>query len=1561
MEGGTEGTEGSTLLPLNIGDIYKAGSKVNVKVNLFGVGGGGHFEFSACPVHYPNVPTEDCFEKYPLEFVRDEYYGAVKDVNYPNRAYIPYESAFEVDTDVGDNGDGGDNGENDGSSTTPNTGGSLKPVYSSNLGPGGATMMEFSYTLKLPKGAQELNTDLVELESRGVPNANVEGRTYTEHHHNSGGANANHHHRTLQRQHRQQQQQGEGEEPEEEQEQQKYIATQTTGGVTVHTHTETVLISSLSTDGYGTTTIITLDGQVTIIKGGPAVGASLVETYGSKEIYGGGIEDILEDVLGDNTVGDGSLPSSQGGSSAASAFASGGGGGGGSSGSDDNADEGSSSSSSELSHFEEFLTQLPPNNGAPSSILVTDPVSASLDNNGDPNPWAATPDNPNPKYVLLRWHYITARDCHPEGYDDYPWPSEWGEWTPHWGGECMYGINGNQDEYWNCAEVLILSTGSSSGDDGGESESSGSGGNESGGDGDIYVVVDPFLPDERPIEPQSNVPIASAALPADQNAIFAKDDRAATIGTTPVIIDVIQNDTGEHLVVTGTRDGRHGSCEVTEGNRVVYVSAKEGFEGRDRCAYLVCLGDGGIEEEEICDEGWIYLQVNPPMTTTSAGGTIVAVDDVVITGSAQRIRIDVAANDVYTSLDPNADDFASSGTRMPVTTMEVTNNALHGTCQAVFASSNYPEIDPDNRKREVTYIPYGGFDGWDRCTYRICVEGGASSGPSGFFVRNEENCDEAQIKIKVWGSIVPEDNNGDNEEEEEEVTAMTNTPKPTPRPKPVDAVAVIDLDLNVLALSSWDPIANPDTVTVMEGANAYVDVLANDRDPEGDTLTLYSWTSPQSGGGNVEEVEPGVFSYTPSEGFTGIDSFKYTVCNSSDRCDTASVSVKVVPSKVVALDDDDDDEVFAEDDEATTFNTSPINVDVTANDSSSSNKDLVVTDVNKARHGMCEVAGNKVRYTPAPEFVGWDRCAYIVCSVTIEDGSGEDEEVCDKGRLEVQVLPSLNLQRPLPSPQTEDLVEEIVKPTDPTVTGLETIDLALHITPDEQKVEEITSEDKGTSDGDFALEMVYAEDEIVTTALDTPVIVDVTSNDFVKGMGPLYVTRAGGATDGSCKVTRDNRVKYVPGDGFVGQDHCAYVVCHGDGSDGGSLGMCDEGIIGIKVTTRKVAKKELLQQQKQQAPVSNHESSNGLSLESASNGLSRQSAFPPRAGQSSSGMHAAAAVHCKDEGDGRNLRGGGDKLGRRKLPKNAHCQGSSLVSTAPATKGNRNGDDDGDDAVITYTSTYHKKAVRSSNSSPGVYPRTTALRSGRTASSNPANVEKSESYVDTVITIPASGDADIMPSFPDKCFGKTPSMIVSGPESRAGVHEALLQFQTSGVDTSICDDGNGGSVISGATVFLYSLSNSRQSGTFVTTSVTSWDEETVTWNTAPSSDGIVFASQTSEANPLDAVVNRVNEWHGVDVSSALIWGDTLSIRILSNQGASSVARYASREHSDGRLAPMLNVTCVSMLDDAVSSLDASHGVDGNYSAEEDDPEDRLVVFEGQRQIGGAHPPSRNTP
>ncbi len=90
------------------------------------------------------------------------------------------------------------------------------------------------------------------------------------------------------------------------------------------------------------------------------------------------------------------------------------------------------------------------------------------------------------------------------------------------------------------------------------------------------------------------------------------------------------------------------------------------------------------------------------------------------------------------------------------------------------------------------------------------------------------------------------------------------------------------------------PIAADDNFTVeadgslvLDGAT---DLLTNDSDPDGDTLTITEVGQP--GNGTVVDNEDGTWTYTPNTGYTGTDTFTYTISDGVDS-ENATVTVTV--------------------------------------------------------------------------------------------------------------------------------------------------------------------------------------------------------------------------------------------------------------------------------------------------------------------------------------------------------------------------------------------------------------------------------------------------------------------------------------------------------------------------------------------------------------------------------------------------------------------------------------------------------------------------------------------
>jgi len=87
-------------MPLNIQEILQKGQEFDFSAVLT-AHHKGHFEYKACPIQAGEVPTQECFDNYPLEFVKDILYNAPQDPNYPERAYIPLSSHSSVKDSAG--------------------------------------------------------------------------------------------------------------------------------------------------------------------------------------------------------------------------------------------------------------------------------------------------------------------------------------------------------------------------------------------------------------------------------------------------------------------------------------------------------------------------------------------------------------------------------------------------------------------------------------------------------------------------------------------------------------------------------------------------------------------------------------------------------------------------------------------------------------------------------------------------------------------------------------------------------------------------------------------------------------------------------------------------------------------------------------------------------------------------------------------------------------------------------------------------------------------------------------------------------------------------------------------------------------------------------------------------------------------------------------------------------------------------------------------------------------------------------------------------------------------
>ncbi|MGZ8243895.1 Calx-beta domain-containing protein [Methylomagnum sp.] len=177
-----------------------------------------------------------------------------------------------------------------------------------------------------------------------------------------------------------------------------------------------------------------------------------------------------------------------------------------------------------------------------------------------------------------------------------------------------------------------------------------------------------------------------------------------------------------------------------------------------------------------------------------------------------------------------------------------------------------------------------------------------------------------------------------------------------------------------LTVTSGTPVAVDDSAATSLGKAVDIRVLANDSDPQNDTLSVTALTAPSSGAATIGA--DGIVTYKPVAGFAGIDSFTYTVSDGQGHTTTGRVQVTVssgIPS--------------ATDDSTTTSQGVPVEIAVLENDGDPENDPLSVISVSVPGHGTAALGKSGViTYTPSSGFYGLDFFTY-----TISDGQGHTD------------------------------------------------------------------------------------------------------------------------------------------------------------------------------------------------------------------------------------------------------------------------------------------------------------------------------------------------------------------------------------------------------------------------------------------------------------------------------------------------------------------------------------------------------------------------------------------
>ncbi len=648
-------------------------------------------------------------------------------------------------------------------------------------------------------------------------------------------------------------------------------------------------------------------------------------------------------------------------------------------------------------------------------------------------------------------------------------------------------------------------------------------------------------------------------------------DTAATDEDVAVAIDVLSNDSDidgslDASTVSVTAAPAHGGTSINAATGEITYTPDINFFGKDSLEYTVNDNDGGTS-----------LAARVRITVNDINDAPVAVNDTIITSLNTAADIDVLAND-----------------------SDVDGSIVTSTLAATSPSNGTTTLEPSGT---IVYTPDNGFEGVDSFIYFVRDDDGGSSNTATVTVIVTAPPLAVNDTVStVEGSAIIIDvtaNDSDSDGLDLSSVAVTNAPgngAATVNPAngeitytPVanfsgldqidytvdDTYGVTSNQATIFITVSEDndvPVANDDSATTPEDTPAVVDILANDFDVEAglDPGSVNIISGPSQGGVTVNAGN-GALTYTPAPDFFGADTVRYTVDdNLGASSDTALVILTV--SSV-------NDSPVAVRDTAQTLEDNSAVVDVPANDSDVDGS-LVLSAVlvtSSAQHGGTTVnpATGVISYSPDSNFFGADSFKY-----TIEDNDGALSQ-----QTTVLIEVASENDRPVAVDDADNTIEEtpveiVVLVNDSDIdgslipatvvvtgspsngttsvngaTGTITYEPALNFSGLDTLTYSVDDNDGATSNiAEVVITVAeqsdkpIAVDDNAQTDEDTPVAIDVTSNDisFDVALDLSSVTvvmspaHGGTATNPATGV-----ITYTPDAHFFGDDSLHYTVANG--------------------------------------------------------------------------------------------------------------------------------------------------------------------------------------------------------------------------------------------------------------------------------------------------------------------------------------------------------------------------------------------------------------------------------
>ncbi|MBW4487728.1 MAG: tandem-95 repeat protein [Trichocoleus desertorum ATA4-8-CV12] len=355
------------------------------------------------------------------------------------------------------------------------------------------------------------------------------------------------------------------------------------------------------------------------------------------------------------------------------------------------------------------------------------------------------------------------------------------------------------------------------------------------------------------------------------------------------------------------------------------------------------------------------------------------------------------------------------------------------------------------------------------------------------------------------------------------------------------------------------PIARNDTLSINEDAAVTpINVLANDTDADGDTLTIINFTDATKG---TLQFNNGTFSYQPNANANGTDSFTYIIDDGNGGSASASVTINITSINDVPL---------AVNDALTLDEDTTGSINVIANDTDGDSDPITLFSFSQAARGVVRNNNGAITYTPNANTSGTDSFTYSITdgrggtstgtvNVTINPLNDAPLAVNDSVTTNEDTPATFNVFTNDTDVDGDSLI--VINFTDPgkgsvtsTGNGSFTYTPNANANGSDSFIYIVNDANGGTAAATVNIninpinDLPIAVNDSVTTSEDTTVTtVNVLLNDTDGDGDLLTISSSSQGSNGAVTDNGNGTFSYTPNPNFSGTDSFTYTISDGSG------------------------------------------------------------------------------------------------------------------------------------------------------------------------------------------------------------------------------------------------------------------------------------------------------------------------------------------------------------------------------------------------------------------------------